>query len=145
MNELHVLFRVGSAEYVLPAELVAQMESFSGATKVPGTPDHVCGLVQIRGRVVPVIDMRVRFGLPRAEPTLDSRIVVLNEAGRAIGLLVDSAREVLRIPESDFKPPPEVVTNQAEGFVKSVAQSGARMLMLIDSQKVIGEEEIHAN
>jgi purine-binding chemotaxis protein CheW len=143
VSTLHVVFKVGAADYVVPASDVVQMESFTGATKVPGTPDHVSGLVQIRSRVVPVIDVRVRFRLPRAEPTLDSRIVVVDVGGRSIGLLVDSARDIARIPEGDFKPPPEVVLEQTDGFVKSVAQVGDRLLMLVDCQKIVGEEATH--
>ncbi len=143
MSELHVLCRVADAEYVLPAADVLQMESYSGATKVPGAQAQVAGLVQIRGRVVPVLDLRVLFGFPPIEPTINSRVVVMIHGERAIGLLVDSAREVLKIPAADFQPPPPVVAQQTEGMVKAVAQAGSRLLMLIDFAKVIGEEQAH--
>ena len=97
MSELHVLCKIGDAEYVLPAADVVQMESYAGATKVPGAGEQVAGLVQIRGRVVPVLDMRIVFGLPAVTPTLDSRVVVMKRGERTVGLLVDSAREVLKI------------------------------------------------
>jgi purine-binding chemotaxis protein CheW len=143
MSDLHVLCRVADADYVLPAADVLQMESFAGATKVPGAAAEVAGLVQIRGRVVPVLDLRVLFGFPTIEPTIDSRVVVMNRGERTIGLLVDSAREVIKIPTADFQPPPAVVAQQAEGLVKAVAQTGSRLLMLIDFTKVIGEEQSH--
>jgi len=141
VSELHVLCRVADADYVLPAADVLQMESFAGATKVPGAAAEVAGLVQIRGRVVPVLDLRVVFGFPTIEPTINSRVVVMNHGERTIGLLVDSAREVLKIPAADFQPPPPVIAQQTDGLVKAVAQVGPRLLMLIDSQKVIGEEQ----
>jgi purine-binding chemotaxis protein CheW len=119
------------------------MESFTGVTKVPGTPDYVSGLVQIRSRVVPVVDLRARFGLPPVEHTLDTRIVVVHVGGRNVGLLVDGARDIVRIEAGDFKPPPDIVLEQADGFVKSVAQSGERLLMLVDCEKIIGEEKTH--
>jgi purine-binding chemotaxis protein CheW len=140
---LHVLFKVDGAEYVLPATDVLHMESFDGATKVPGTPAHVAGIVQSRGRVIPVVDLRVRFGLPHLAPTIDSRVVVVEADTRAVGLLVDSAREVVSIPADGFRAPPEVVTKQGDGFVKSVAQAGKRLVMLLDYRKVIGEELPH--
>lgn len=143
MNELHVLCRIADAEYVLPAADVLQMESYAGATKVPGAAAEVVGLVQIRGRVVPVLDLRVLFGFPAIEPTIDSRVVVMTHQERTIGLLVDSAREVLKIPAADFQAPPPVVAQQTDGMVKAVAQAGARLLMLIDFTKVIGEEQAH--
>ena len=140
MPVLHVVFKVGNAEYLLPTETVVQIESFTGATAVPGAPAFVEGIVQIRGRVVPVLQLRARFGLPAAEPTLDSRIVVGQSGERLVGLIVDSAREVLKLSPSQLKPPPRILEEQGGGFVKAVAQTGTRLLMLIDFAKVIGEE-----
>jgi purine-binding chemotaxis protein CheW len=144
VSELHVLCKIADVEYVLPAADVLQMESFVGATKVPGAAAQVAGLVQIRGRVVPVLDMRVVFGLETIPPTIDSRVVVMKRGERTVGLLVDSAREVLKIPAGDFHPPPPVVVQQTDGLVKAVAQAGNRLLMLIDFTKVIGEERENA-
>jgi purine-binding chemotaxis protein CheW len=143
VSALHVLFKVAGSEYVLPAADVLQMESFTGATRVPGTPPYVAGLVQVRGRVVPVVDLRARFGLPAAEPVLDTRVVVVQQGERVVGLLVDIAREVVSIPPETFRPPPEIVTEQAAGFVKAVAHVGGRLVMLIDCDRVIGEGKLH--
>lgn len=141
MSDLHVLFRVGDGEYAVPADRVMVMESFEGATRVPGTPPWVAGLVQIRGEVVPVVDLRARFGLPPGERSLDNRVVVVKEADRSVGLLVDSAREVLPISRESFRDPPEPVALGADRFVKSVAKAGDRLLMLIDSRRVVGAPE----
>ncbi|HXI58771.1 MAG TPA: chemotaxis protein CheW [Polyangia bacterium] len=143
MSDLHVLCKIADVEYVLPAADVMQMETFAGATRVPGAAEKVAGLVQIRGRVVPVLDMRVVFGLPTVEPTINSRVVVMKQGERTVGLLVDSAREVIKIPAADFHPPPPVVTQQTDHLVKAVAQRGDRLLMLIDFVRVIGEEQDH--
>ena len=142
---LHIVFKVAGAEYVIPANQVLQMESYTGATRVPGSPPYLAGIVQIRGKVIPVVDVRLRFGLPSIETTLDSRIVVGRDGDRAVGLLVDSAREVLKLSASDMSDPPSMVTDQAEGFVKAVARPGKRLLMLIDFLKVIGQEKLHGN
>lgn len=145
MSTLHVLFKVADGAYVLPARDVLYMESFTGATKVPGTLPFVAGVVQIRSRVVPVVDLRARFCLPEAAATLDSRVLVVQHGDRAVGLLVDSAREVVRIESDLFAPPPEIVSEQAAGFVSAVAQAGARLVMLLDFGKVIGEEVLHGD
>lgn len=145
MSTLHVVFKVAGAEYVIPASEVVQMESFSGATPVPGAPVHVAGLVQVRGRVVPVVDARARFGMPPAERTLDSRVVVGQVGTRTVGLLVDSAREVVKLTPEQLQPPPPLVAEQAKGFVKAVAQVGPRLVMLIDFPRVIGEEKVHGD
>ncbi|NVJ10418.1 purine-binding chemotaxis protein CheW [Myxococcus sp. AM001] len=142
MSVLHVVFKVDGAEYVLPAADVLQMESFAGATPVPGAAPHVAGLVQVRGRVIPVVDARLRFGLPPVERTLDSRVVVAQLGNRVVGLVVDSAREVLKLDLQQLKPPPPLVVEGARGFVKAVAQVGPRLVMLIDFPRVIGEETL---
>jgi purine-binding chemotaxis protein CheW len=142
MIDLFVLFNVADAEYVLPASEVQQMESYAGATPVPGAPGYVAGLMQIRGRVVPVIDLRSLFGLPQREPTQDSRVVVVQRAARVVALLADCAREVIRIDSGDFRAPPEIVTEQAKGFVKLVAQADKRIVLLLDSAAVLGEEKL---
>ncbi|HTV22009.1 MAG TPA: chemotaxis protein CheW [Polyangiaceae bacterium] len=140
MTGLYVLFKVADAEYVLPASDVLHMESYTGATRVPGAPSYVAGLMQVRRRVIPVVDLRLRFGLPDAPPTLDSRVVVVQAGERAVALLADSAREVKHIPAEEFHPPPELIAQQSAGYVTKVARAGTRLLMLIDFHKVIGEE-----
>jgi purine-binding chemotaxis protein CheW len=142
VSALHVLFRVGTADYVVAASDVLHLDSFTGATRVPGAAPYVAGLVQIRGRVIPLIDLRLRFGLPATESTLDSRVVVVKKGERAVGLLVDSAREVVKITPEQLRAAPQFMADEGQGFVKAVAQAGDRMLMVIDFQKVIGEERI---
>ncbi len=139
---LHVLFRVGDAEYVVPAADVLQMETFAGATPVPDAAPYVAGLVQLRGRVIPVIDLRARFGLPPAPRTLESRVVVVNRGARAIGLLVDSARDVLRLDADAVQPLADPLIDAGNRFVKGVVP-GSRLLMVIDLDEVVGQESAH--
>jgi purine-binding chemotaxis protein CheW len=139
---LYVLFKVDEALYALPAEAVVQMESYTGATFVPGASSFVAGIIQLRGRVVPVIDLRARFGLPPREPTLETRVVVGEHHDRTVALVADSAREVVRMTASQLAPPPRLVEEGAKGFVKAVAQLGNRTVMVLDFGKVIGEEPI---
>lgn len=141
---LYVIFKVGDAEYALAADSIFQMESFSGATAVPGTPPFVIGVVHVRGRIVPLIDLRIRFGLKPGPAVLENRIVVGLCGERLVGLLVDSGREVLKISPAQFLPPPRILDDHAGGFIKAVAQVGARVIMLVDFAKVIGEESLDA-
>jgi purine-binding chemotaxis protein CheW len=137
---LHVVFKVAAAEYAVPAESVLQMESYGGATAVPGASPFVEGIAQVRGRVVPVVNLRSRFGLPRAEATLDSRMVVTQHGDRVVALLADSAREVVMLSPSQLVPPPPLVEGGANGFVRALAHLGPRVLLVIDVARVIGEE-----
>jgi purine-binding chemotaxis protein CheW len=143
MMSLFVVFRVGDADYALPAEQVLQLESFGGLTAVPGTLPHVTGIVQVRGRIVPVIDLRICFGLPEIEAVLDTRIIVVELGARTVGLRVDSSREVLRLDAAQFQATPAIVAEQSRGFVLSVTRIGTRLLMLLDLSKVLGEEQSH--
>jgi purine-binding chemotaxis protein CheW len=143
MSELHVAFRVGLADYAIPAAQVLHLETYETATPVPGTPPYVAGLVQVRGRLVPVVDLRKRFGLDPVERTLDHRVVVVQVGARVAGLLVDSAREVLKIEDDAVAKPPELVEARAGGFVKGIATVAKRMFLLVDVPRVIGEELAH--
>lgn len=139
MSGLHVLLTVAGTRYVVPAASVLHMESYSESTPVPGAAPFVVGLVQIRGRVVPVIDLRARFGLPVIEPTLDSRVVVVQVGNRTVGLLADSAREVVNIAPDNFKPPPEVVGGQGAGFVDAVTQLDKKLVLRLDLVSVTSD------
>ena len=141
--ELHVTFRVGTADYAVPAAQVLHLESYDAATPVPGAPAYVAGLVQVRGRLVPVVDLRARFGLAPVEHSLDHRVVVVQVGTRVAGLLVDSAREVLRIEDTAFEKPPELVEQQAGGFIKGIATVAKRLFLLADVPRIIGEELSH--
>jgi purine-binding chemotaxis protein CheW len=137
---LHVIFKVGDTHYALPASEVVKMESYTTATPVPGAAQYVAGLVQIHGRVIPVIDLRARFGLPPIDRGIDARVIVVKDGERQVGLLADVAREVMKLDENEFAPPPDVVKDQANGFVSKVARAGQRMLMQIDFSRVIGND-----
>jgi purine-binding chemotaxis protein CheW len=140
IDDLHVVFRVDRAEYMLPAASVLELESFTGATPVPGAASYIAGLIQIRGRVIPVVDLRKRFGMPAIERQLDNRVIVVEFEGRRVGLLVDTAREVMKVPAEAFRPPPELIVEQVGHYVKAVAEVDKRLLMLLDPQFLIVQE-----
>ncbi|HEY0465423.1 MAG TPA: chemotaxis protein CheW [Polyangiaceae bacterium] len=137
--KLHVVFSLAGAEYALPFDSVLQMESYTGATLVPGAPAYVDGIVTVRGLVVPVLDLRTRFGLPRTELSLDARIIVTESAGRVVALRVDSAREVLKLDVDKHQPAPSIVSERSSGFVHAVHPHGKRLLLLVDLPKLLGE------
>ena len=137
--KLHVVFTLAGAEYALPVDAVLQMETFAGATLVPGAPSYVAGIVTVRGLVVPVIDLRLRFGLPAADVTLDTRIIVTESSGRVVALRVDSAREVLKLDLDKHQPAPAVISERAAGFVNAVHALGNRLILLVDLPQILGE------
>ena len=137
--KLHVVFSLAGAEYALPFDAVLQMESYTGATLVPGSPAYVDGIVTVRGLVVPVLDLRTRFGLPRAELNLDTRLIVTECDGRVVALRVDNAREVLKLDVEKHQPAPSIVSERSSGFVQAVHPLGNRLLLLLDLPKLLGE------
>jgi purine-binding chemotaxis protein CheW len=136
---LHIVFRVADVDYAVPASDVLQMETFEGATAVPGASPWIAGLVQVRGRVLPVIDLRVRFGHTPAPRTLDSRIVVVARGERTVGLLVDRAREIRSIA-GEAAAPPEALRDATGGFIRGVLKDDQRLLMMIDLDQILGAE-----
>jgi len=136
---LHVIFTVGEVEYALPVASVFQMETFSGATAVPGSPAYVLGIVTVRGRVIPVVDLRRRFGLPAVPTTLDTRIIVTDIDGRVVGLCVDRARDVIDLDPAQRQPAPALVNERSAGLVGGMHARGSRLLLLLDLAKVLTE------
>lgn len=139
MTELNVVFCVAGGEYALPADVVLHMESFEGATPVPGAPSYVLGIVQVRGRVIPVIDLRRRFGLGERQRELSDRVIVVEHEGRHVGLLADKAREVIRLAPTAFQPPPNVGSDDGDSLISGVAQVDGRFLLRIALGRVIAE------
>jgi purine-binding chemotaxis protein CheW len=119
------------------------MAAFEHATVVPGTAAYVVGLIQVRGHLIPVVDLRQRFGLVAAESRPEARVIIIRQGGRVVGLLADRAREVLALGEEDFQAPPELVKEQGSGFVQAVARHNGRLLLRIDSEKVIGKDSFN--
>jgi purine-binding chemotaxis protein CheW len=109
-GELSLVCEVGAGRYSLPAKAVLELETYAGATPVPGAPPWVAGLAQVRSRVVPAIDLRARFGLPAAPRTLDTRIVLVAHGDRTIGLVVDRARDMVHLPPDSRVQPLDLAT-----------------------------------
>ncbi|HEY0468539.1 MAG TPA: chemotaxis protein CheW [Polyangiaceae bacterium] len=143
--KLHVVFGLAGAEYALPFDSVLQMESYTGATPVPGSPAYVDGIVTVRGLVVPVISLRARLGLPSVELSLDTRIIVTESEGRIVALRVDSAREVLKLDVDKHQPAPSIVSERSSGFVHALHPLGKRLLLLLDLPKLLGENSHDLN
>ena len=108
--EAFVLFELAGTTYGVRSRFVQQMEMVEHITPVPNAAPAVEGVVLARGQVIPALNLRVRFGFERVPFDLRSRLMVVNNGGRTLGLIVDTAREFLRIPEAAVEPPPEAIT-----------------------------------
>lgn len=138
-----VTFAIGEEEYGIDILRVQEIIRTMDITKVPSSPPSVEGVINLRGKVIPVIDLRKRFFMePRAHDS-QTRIIVIAIHGMIIGFVVDGVSEVLRIQSNTVEPPPPVVSGVDSEYIKGVGKLGERLLILLDLDKLISSEEVH--
>ena len=136
-----VTFRLGNEEFSLDILKVQEIIRHMDLTRVPKTPDFVDGVINLRGRVIPVLDLRKRFGLPKDENTNETRIIVVDVDNRTVGLKVDAVSEVLRLPADTVEPPPAIITGVESEYIKGVGKLDGRLLILLDVAKILTSTE----
>lgn len=136
-----VTFRVGEEEFSVSILKVQEIIRMSEITKVPRSPDFVEGVINLRGKVIPVIDLRKRFGLPTAERDNDTRTIVVDCEGKVVGLIVDSVTEVLRLSKNTVEPPPDIVGGVDSEYISGVGKLEDRLVILLDIDKVLSVGE----
>jgi purine-binding chemotaxis protein CheW len=139
-NQL-VVFNLANEHYGVKIAAVESIIKMQPITAVPCAPPFVEGVTNLRGKVLPVIDLRKRFDLPVQEATKDSRVVVIEMNGTILGMVVDAVSEVLRVPEDAIEPPSPIVTTVDSAFITGIAKVGARLIILLDLDKVLSSEE----
>lgn len=133
-----VIFRLGSEEYGLAIERVQSIIRFEASTPVPRAPDIVMGVINLRGQVIPVVDLTLRFLQESFQPSPTSRIIVAEGEVGVLGLAVDSASEVVSIPLASIKPAPEsVLTTDTATAFEGVAEYGGNLVILIDLDRAV--------
>ena len=140
-KEPYILFHLAGTDYGIPSRLVKQMEMVEEMTPVPNAPAYVEGLIFIRGQVVPAINLRVRFGFDRIPYDLTTRLIVVRSGERNVGLIVDSAREFVTMPEEDLQPPPDSVSGLSGDYLKGIATIGERLILVLDVDEVLTRRE----
>jgi len=141
-KELHIVgFRVGQEMFGVPIHLVHEIVRVPEITSVPDSPGCVQGVINLRGKIVSVVDLRRRFGAKEIKPSKKNRILVTEVGGKLVGLIVDSASEVLKIPENEIELPP--VFDQGESnYVTGVGKLSGRLIILIDLNKILQKGEL---
>lgn len=133
----YILFTVSGTTYALPTADVRHMEMVEDITRVPNAPSFVDGVVFSRGQVVPVVNLRARFGFDRAPSDLRSRLVVVQSGGRVLGLLVDTAREFVSIPSSAVQPPHDTLTGMSGRYVDGIASVNDRLILILNLERIL--------
>jgi purine-binding chemotaxis protein CheW len=133
-------FRVGGEEFVINILRVQEIIRTQQLTRVPNSPDCMEGVMNLRGKIIPVIALRKRFGLEEAAPDKQNRIVVVEIQGAVLGFAVDAVSEVLRIPAGTVEPPPRLGPVERE-YVAGVGKLGDRLLILLDTDRLLSGPE----
>lgn len=127
-----VTFNLGKEEYGVDIESVQEIIRASDITPVPGAPGHVRGVINLRGKIIPVVDMRKRFGLAVAEAGDAQRIVVVELGEKRIGMLVDRVSQVMKVPSGIVEEIPEEATTMDEHYIKGVGKMDGRLVIILD-------------
>lgn len=137
-----VTFRIGNEEFAVDILAVQEIIRLLQITRVPRAPEYIVGVINLRGKVIPVIDLRKRFKLPQSDTDDDSRIVVMEFEQRIVGFLVDGVSEVLRIPASTVEPAPPVVAGIGSEYIRGVGKLNDRLLILLDLYTLLNSMKI---
>ena len=136
-----VSFRLGQEEYGVEITKVQEIILMGEITRVPQTPEYIKGLINLRSTVIPIVDLRLRFGLDQEQLTDDTRIMVVNVANKTIGIIVDAVSEVLRISDEQIAPPPPTVAGLGREYLTGLVKLENRLLILLDIDKILGQDE----
>ena len=141
LDELQmVIFRLANEEYALPITKVQEINRLVPITKMPQTPSFVEGIINLRGRIIPVLDMRKRFQLEAGAYNDDTRIIIVEVSGQTIGVIVDAVAEVIRLSQSDIEPPPPSFVLDAK-YIQGVGKVEGRLLILLEIDSIITSDE----
>lgn len=136
-----VSFKLGSEEYGVDIAQVQEINRMVAITHVPRAPEFMEGVINLRGQLIPIIDLRTRFAMARAEHTKNTRIVVTEIGTKRVGMVVDSVSEVLRLDTDAIEPAPEMITGVDTEYIRGVGKIEDRLIILLDLARIISSGE----
>lgn len=136
-----VTFRLGAEEFGVDIHALQEIIRMQTITRVPKAPPFVEGVINLRGQVIPVIDLRKRIGMPAATHDKSTRIMVVQLTRKTVGFVVDAVGEVKRIPSRTVEPPPPIVAGIESEYIQGVGKLDDRLLILLDLNKLLSEQE----
>ncbi len=139
-----VSFKIGDEEFGVDILKVQEINRMLDVTRVPNAPEFVDGVINLRGKVIPIVNLRRRFGMDRIDRNKNTRIVVVELAGKVVGFVVDAVHEVLRIPRSVTEPPPSLAGSVKAEYITAVGKLDDRLLILLDLEKILTEGQQQA-
>ena len=139
-----IAFRVGRQEFCINVMAVREIRGWTAATALPRAPRYVRGVINLRGAVLPIVELAVRLGLPGNEPSARNVIIVVQIAHQQIGLLVDAVSDILTANDANIQPTPDVSSDLVKTFVKGLLPVDGRMISLISLDHVLPQSELEA-
>lgn len=139
-----IAFRIGEQEFCVDIMSVREIRGWTPATPLPRAPGYMKGVINLRGAVLPIIDLGARFGLRTAEPTARHVIMVAHVGGRLVGLLVDAVSDIVQLDDGAVQPTPDVASDEVRTFVKGIFAIDGRMISLIDLSLILPPLEAEA-
>ncbi|RNA69573.1 chemotaxis protein CheW [Alteribacter keqinensis] len=137
-----IVFQIGEEEYGVSVDQVKSIERIQPITRVPNTPGFVKGVINLRGVVTPIIDLRMRFNIEEKEHDNHTRVIIVSVEDMEVGLIVDAANDVMDIEMDNIEPPPEVVGGIEADYLHGVAKLEKRLLILLNLNKVLSRKEL---
>jgi purine-binding chemotaxis protein CheW len=144
--QTYLSFKLGEEVFAINVSKVLNILEMKPITRVPKSPDYLKGVINLRGTVLPVVDLRIKLGLPENEITVDSNIIVLSIEKEAetimLGILIDAVREVLEFKTEEISPSPAIGTKYNSGFIKGMWRVNENFIMILDIDKVFSVEDV---
>ena len=140
----YLTFRLDHEQYGVEILAVQEIKGYSAVTPIPHTPAHVKGAMNLRGQIIPVVDLRVKFGLTAAPYDQFTVIVIVRVGARTVGLLVDAVSDVLDLPTAEIQPAPDLGAAVDVRFLRGLARSGEQLVLLLDLPHVLNDDELSA-
>lgn len=136
-KESYIIFQIDGTSYGISGKYILQLEMMQEITPVPDTPEYMEGVMFSRGEVIPVINLRIRFGLQKKNYDASTRIMVIRHGDRVAGLIADNAREYINIITAAIHPVPSMYSGKEGSFIESVARTGDRMILISNLKEII--------
>jgi purine-binding chemotaxis protein CheW len=140
----YLTFTLGDEEYGVEILKVQEIKGYSTITPIPNTPPYVRGVMNLRGTIIPVVDLRSKFAMPETEYTRFTVIIVVTIGTKVVGLVVDAVSDVLNVPRGDIQPTPDFGSQVDTRFIEGMAKAGDKLIVLLNIDKVLGAEELVA-
>ena len=136
-SEQYVLFELVNTAYAVRSSAVSRLEMVENVTPVPNATESLEGVVLSRGRIIPAVNLRTRFGFSRIAYDLRTRLIVVEANGRMVGLIVDAAREFTTLAGSEIKPPPEAIANLNGDYLEGIANINGRVILVLKLEELL--------